>query len=62
MTVEIEPVIAGLRRTIAQEMHLLILDREDSLDTGQVDRLDVLTKALDEAAELLKQHRAVHPT
>ncbi len=62
MTVEIEPVIAGLRRMIAEEMHLLIQELEDSLETGQVDRLDVLTKALDEAAELLKQHRAVHPT
>ncbi len=62
MTVEIEPVIAGLRRMIAEEMHLLIQELEDSLETGQVDRLDVLTKALDESAELLKQHRAVHPT
>ncbi len=62
LSVETEPVIAGLRRMIAEEMHLLIQELEDSLEAGQVDRLDHLAKALDEAVELLRQHRAVHPS
>ncbi|MCP5034653.1 MAG: hypothetical protein GY939_22850 [Actinomycetia bacterium] len=61
LSVETEPVLAGLRRMIAEEMHLLIQELEDSLEAGQVDRLDHLTKALEEAAELLRQHQAARP-
>lgn len=59
MSVETETVITGLRDLVAEEMHLLGQELEDSLDRGQFERLQRLRGVLDEASELLNSHRAV---
>jgi hypothetical protein len=58
VTIETEPILAGLRRMIAEEMHLLSQELDDSLDGSQAARLDHLSRALDEVADMMNQHRA----
>jgi hypothetical protein len=59
--VETDTFITGLRQLLAEEMHLLGQELEDSLTAVQAHRLDSLSAVLDEATELLNQHRAVRP-
>ncbi len=61
METDIETIITGLRRLVAEEMHLLGQELEDSLDGQQSTRLDDLGEALDRTAELLAEHRAARP-
>ncbi len=62
MTTSTDAVLEGLQNLVAEEMHLLGQELEDSLDKGQYDRLQQLCHALDDAAELLTKHRAVRRT
>jgi len=53
MEVDTETVLEGLRRLIAEEMHLVGQELEDSLDPHQSQRLAQLIETLDRAADLL---------
>ncbi len=60
-TSDADQIVNQLHRLIAEEMHLLAQQLEDSLDGAQSDRLDELTETLDSASELLECHRARRP-
>lgn len=61
MGTDAEAIVDGLRRMIAEEMHLLGQELEDSLTATESDRLDELAAELDRATELLVEHRATRP-
>lgn len=61
MTSPNETVITELQLLIAEEMHLLAQELEDSLDAGQSHRLGQLSSTLDNASALLTEHRATRP-
>ncbi len=50
-----------LRQLVAEELHLLGRELNDSLAPGRARRLSQLTETLDEAERLLVKHRQAHP-
>lgn len=61
METDPDSIVAQLRQLVAEEMHLLGQELEDSLDSAESDRLAQLCASLDEATELLTEHRARGP-
>ena len=50
-----------LRQLVAEELHLLGRELNDSLAPGRARRLATITETLDAAEQLLVRHRQAHP-